>query len=348
MFAAHGLPAGLHINPYTGFIFGTIDSSAVSGTPHAVSIMASDGTDTTWIDLNWTVNAGGTVTLANPGDQTNNDGDTVSLSLTATDSTSGATLRFLAFGLPPGLSINTSTGAITGTVALGAAAVGPYTVTVVANDGTDSATQTFVWNVNSPIAVSQLADQVSAENASVSVSISATDYISGSTMCYAAAGLPPGLRINPSTGVITGTVAKGAAANGPYSVTVIVEDGTHASAINFNWDVTSPVSIVAPDGQSFVEAGSVSFNISAADATSGTLTFSAVGLPAGLAAPTAMVPVMSPVLGLICKPGGKPTAKNFRVAPVVESVALRDRVVMLSPSTLLRSAGVTKVTVPAA
>ena len=32
LYSATGLPSGVYINPYTGFIFGTIASTAVSGT----------------------------------------------------------------------------------------------------------------------------------------------------------------------------------------------------------------------------------------------------------------------------------------------------------------------------
>jgi len=68
-------------------------------------------------------------------------------------------LRYVASGLPAGLAINTSTGAITGTIAIGDFANGPYTVSLVANDGTYSATQTFTWNVNSPITLTAPLDQ---------------------------------------------------------------------------------------------------------------------------------------------------------------------------------------------
>ncbi|HKI33739.1 MAG TPA: putative Ig domain-containing protein [Gemmataceae bacterium] len=52
--------------------------------------------------------------MTNPGDQTSNEAASLSLSISASDSS--GTLRYVAFNLPPGLEISTSTGAISGTV----------------------------------------------------------------------------------------------------------------------------------------------------------------------------------------------------------------------------------------
>ena len=69
-----------------------------------------DGTYSSTQSFNWNVN--GPITITTPTDQTNNEGDSVSLAISATDTTSGATLSYAAAGLPAGLSINASTGAI--------------------------------------------------------------------------------------------------------------------------------------------------------------------------------------------------------------------------------------------
>ncbi len=55
------------------------------------------------------------------------------------------------------------------------------------------------------------------------------------TLKYSAIGLPGGLKINPSTGAITGTLAAGDAGDGPYSVTVLAQDGTYSTSQTFNW-----------------------------------------------------------------------------------------------------------------
>src|SRR5207247_10141769 len=69
-----------------------------------------------------------------------------------------------------------------------------------------------------------------------------TDATSG-TLHYAAAGLPPGLKINPSSGALTGTVGVGAV--GTYFVTVVAQDGTYTGSTGFAWTLNSPVTFTA-------------------------------------------------------------------------------------------------------
>jgi len=45
------------------------------------------------------------------------EGNSVSFSVSASDSIGGATMSYAAIGLPDGVSINPTTGAITGTIA---------------------------------------------------------------------------------------------------------------------------------------------------------------------------------------------------------------------------------------
>ncbi|MFJ6212759.1 protease pro-enzyme activation domain-containing protein [Streptomyces sp. NPDC092296] len=90
-------------------------------------------------------NPGSTVTVTNPGSQTGTVGTAVSLQIHATDSASGQTLSYSAAGLPAGLSINASTGLISGTPTTATTA----TVTVTAKDGAGSTgTATFGWTVS--------------------------------------------------------------------------------------------------------------------------------------------------------------------------------------------------------
>ncbi|MGW0209429.1 putative Ig domain-containing protein [Streptomyces sp. NPDC003233] len=88
---------------------------------------------------------GNTVTVTNPGSQSTTTGSSVSLQIKATDS-GGASLTYSASGLPTGLSINSSTGLISGT----ASTAGTYQVTVTAKDSTGASGSTsFTWTVGS-------------------------------------------------------------------------------------------------------------------------------------------------------------------------------------------------------
>src|SRR5262249_18471413 len=80
--------------------------------------------------------------LTSPGDQTNNEGDAVSLALAPLDADPGS---FAASGLPRGLSIDTGTGVISGTIDPRAA--GSYVVTVTALDCSVKSSIQFAWVV---------------------------------------------------------------------------------------------------------------------------------------------------------------------------------------------------------
>ncbi|MFN7928225.1 MAG: discoidin domain-containing protein [Blastocatellia bacterium] len=81
-------------------------------------------------------------TLTNPGAKLNYTGDAINLPVSASDANSDP-LTFSATGLPTGLSINNSTGVITGTVTNS----GIYRVTLSVSDGAATATASFDWQV---------------------------------------------------------------------------------------------------------------------------------------------------------------------------------------------------------
>jgi hypothetical protein len=85
-----------------------------------------------------------TVTVTNPGKQVGRVGRARTLTLSATDSASGQSFTWTATSLPPGKSLNASTGVISGVPTT----AGLYTVTVKATDTTGAfGTATFRWRI---------------------------------------------------------------------------------------------------------------------------------------------------------------------------------------------------------
>ena len=65
----------------------------------------------------------------------------------------------------------------------------------------------------------------------------------GDSLTYSANGLPPGLSINSSTGLISGTLGLDTA--GTYSVRVSVSDGTLTRSVDFAWVVAEETVLIA-------------------------------------------------------------------------------------------------------
>lgn len=232
-FSATGLPAGIAIHPTTGVISGTLGYA--TGGEYDVVVTVSDGSLTATAPFHWTVtDVNAPPVITTPGNRTNAEGDSVSVAIVASDA-DGQALTYTASGLPPGLTID-STGLITGLLSY--TTFGTYpAATVTVSDGVTSRSVTFTWtvtNVNQPPVVVNPGTQTSAEGAIVSLPISASDP-DGQPLTYSASGLPTGLSINPTTGIITGTL--GYAVFGTYTVTVTASDGSLSDSETFVWNV---------------------------------------------------------------------------------------------------------------
>jgi len=188
---------------------------------------------------------GNTVTVTNPGTQTGTVGTAASLQISASDSASGQTLTYSATGLPAGLSISSS-GLISGTPT----ASGSNSVVVTATDTTGAkGTASFTWTVNAAtgntVTVTTPAAQTGTVGTAASLQISASDSASGQTLTYSATGLPTGLSISSSTGLISGTPTTA----GTYSVTVTATDTTGAKgSASFTWTISSASGSCASPG----------------------------------------------------------------------------------------------------
>ncbi|MEV6479210.1 putative Ig domain-containing protein [Streptomyces sp. NPDC051576] len=103
--------------------------------------------------------------------------------------------------------------------------------------GTPDGTAAFTsgTTTGNTVTVTNPGSQSTATGSSASLQISASDS-AGATLTYSASGLPTGLSISSSTGLISGT----ASTAGTYAVTVTATDSTGASgSASFTWTVST-------------------------------------------------------------------------------------------------------------
>jgi hypothetical protein len=111
----------------------------------------------------------------------------------------------------------------------------------------------IVLPVNDVPVLTSPGNQTSQEGATVALNIVASD-VDGASLSFSATNLPPGLSINvitPTTAVIGGTIANGAATGSPYNVTVTVSDGVATTSTPLLWTVLplpGTARVVSPAG----------------------------------------------------------------------------------------------------
>src|SRR5690606_37812262 len=146
------------------------------------------------------------------------------------------------------------------------------TVTYTVSDGeggTDTADLVItVEPINdTPVPMGAIPGQANEDaDTGVSVDVSgAFSDVDGDTLTYSASGLPPGLSIDPNTGVISGTIDPSASqggTDGVYSVTVTATDGDGLTATQtFDWTVTNPAPVASDDAATTNEDSAVSGDV---------------------------------------------------------------------------------------
>jgi uncharacterized protein YhjY with autotransporter beta-barrel domain len=288
-FGAIGLPPGLSVSP-TGLISGT---PTVVGGPTNVTISASNAFGSgPGATLAITIGLGPPVitsgAMPSGGELVPYPGYTIT-------ATNPPHTSYNATGLPAGLTVNPSTGVISGTPA--AATGGSHAVTVFATNATGTGSAPFTLVISSvPPVINSAASASGQTGVAFSYQITALN----APTSFSAANLPPGVAINPSTGLISGTPT----AVGTFNATMTATNGSGS-------DLNKPLTITITLGPPVVTSGATasgaagfpfSYQIAA---TNSPTSFAATGLPPGVTVNTAT--------GLI---SGTPTANGVYNATV--------------------------------
>ncbi len=260
------LPPGLSLNSSTGAITGT---PTAAGTYNFTAQVVDSQSSTATASCSIVVASKSPVKLSCPTG-TAQVGIAYSSALGATGGVSPYTFSILSGSLPPGLSLNSSTGAITGTPTTAAT----YTFTVqVMDSGGNTATGKCTIVVS---AASTLALVCPARTAQVGIAYSSTLSPTGGVPPYTfssiSGSLPPGLSLNLSTGAITGTP-------------------TTAGTYNFSAQIV--------DSQGNAASASCSIVVASATSTPSTTSLTLVpsSVPVGSSGPIAMTATVAPVSG---------------------------------------------------
>jgi len=214
-YSASGLPSGLTVNATSGLISG-VPGSAGNTT---VTLVAANGGGTTTKPLALSI-APPLPVIVSPATFSATQGVAFSYKISATNSPK----EFGASGLPSGLTVNATTGQISGVPAT----VGNSTVTLTATNSGGTATKLLALTVNPR---TPLITSAASANATVGTPFSYQILAINSPTQFGATGLPAGLTLNATTGVISGTPAAGGNVTIVLSATNRVGNATKSLAL---------------------------------------------------------------------------------------------------------------------
>jgi hypothetical protein len=300
-YGASGLPTGLIVDTNTGVISGT---ATQTGT-FTVTITATNGSGSGSSQFTLTVTAP-TLSFSNKA-FTLQTADTTAAP-TPTTGFVPTTYTLQDGALPPGLTLNAGTGVISGTPT----ATGTATLTIRGSSGGVNADGTITLTVNTALATINSAAAFSATKATSLAAgpgnyqittVASASVVAPTSFVIVSGTLAPGLTLNTSTGVISGTPN----AEGVFTVGLAANNGGATGGGNgptFNLTITVEVAAPAIDSSLTAHGATFSpFNYVLTAANSPT-SFTVVNRPAWVSSVT----TFSDSGVLKCRISGQPTA----------------------------------------
>ncbi|MCX6594427.1 MAG: carboxypeptidase regulatory-like domain-containing protein, partial [Acidobacteria bacterium] len=161
------------------------------------------------------------LTLTCSSNNTCSEGSSHSSTVTASGGVAPYTFSVATGTIPNGLTLNSSTGAVTGTPTTS----GSFTIKVTDSLGT-TASNTCPYSVSAKLALGCASSTTGTVGVAFNATITATGGFPGYTFAVATGSLPAGLTLNSATGAITGTPT----ASGTFTLKVTDSKGNVATS----------------------------------------------------------------------------------------------------------------------
>ena len=273
------LPAGLSLDASTGAISGT-PSAVTSSASYTVTASNTGGSNSTTLTI-VVIDVAPSSLSYSPNSFSLTKGTTMS---TVTPTTSGGTVTSWSVSpsLPAGLSLDSSTGAISGTPSAVTSSAA-YTITASNTGGSDTATVTIVVNDVAPSSLTYSPNSFTLTKGTAMTTVSPT--VSGGTITSwsISPSLPAGLSLDSSTGAISGTPTA-ITSSASYTVTASNTGGSTTASLTIEVNDIAPSSLTySPDSFSLTKGTAMTTVTPTASGGAITTWSVSPSLPAGLA-----------------------------------------------------------------
>jgi hypothetical protein len=233
--SAGSLPTGLSLNAGTGVISGT----PTVANSYNFTVRATDSVGAT-TDQAYTVVINPAITISPATLPASTQGVNYNQTVTASNGTGTKTFSVSSGTLPAGVTLNATTGVLSGT----STAAGTYNFDITATDTVGgTATISYSILINPPVAVTPASLPDWTINVAYSQTVSNTGGTGASTYAVTSGTLPTGLSLNAVTGVISGTPTVFAV----YTFDITATDTVGATGTNtFVIDINPSVIVLPP------------------------------------------------------------------------------------------------------
>ncbi len=233
--SAGSLPTGLSLNAGTGVISGT----PTVANSYNFTVMATDSVGAT-TDQAYTVVINPAITISPATLPASTQGVNYNQTVAASNGTGTKTFSVSSGTLPAGVTLNATTGVLSGT----STAAGTYNFDITATDTVGgTATISYSILINPPVAVTPASLPDWTINVAYSQTVSNTGGTGASTYAVTSGTLPTGLSLNAVTGVISGTPTVFAV----YTFDITATDTVGATGTNtFVIDINPSVIVLPP------------------------------------------------------------------------------------------------------